>query len=63
MAAPAGPKVVRARRYSVRTLTVDEAAGAMGGAAFLVFRRADNGRLGVVFPRPDGKIGLIEPEG
>jgi putative sigma-54 modulation protein len=60
--APAPSAVVRARRYAVKSLTVDAAADRMGTAAFLVFRRADSGRVAVVFRRPDGKVGLIEPE-
>ena len=57
-----GPTVVRARRYAVKTMAVGEAAERMGTAAFLVFRLADTGRVAVVFRRPDGKVGLIEPE-
>jgi putative sigma-54 modulation protein len=54
--------VVRARRYAVRSLTAEEAAGRLGTAAFLVFRLSASGRVAVVFRRPDGKVGLIEPE-
>jgi putative sigma-54 modulation protein len=54
--------VVRARRYAVKSLGVDEAAGQLGTASFLVFRQAASGRVSVVFRRPDGKVGLIEPE-
>ena len=59
--APASP-VVRARRYAVRTLTADEAARQLGDASFLVFRLATTGAVAVVFRRPDGRVGLIEPE-
>lgn len=54
--------VVRARRYAVKSLSVTDAATKLATAAFLVFRQADNGRLAVVFRRPDGKVGLIDPE-
>jgi putative sigma-54 modulation protein len=54
--------VVRARRYAVKSLTPEEAGARMGSAAFLVFRQAETGRVAVVFRRPDGKVGLIEPE-
>lgn len=54
--------VVRARRYAVKSLTPEDAAARMGSAAFLVFRQAATGRVAVVFRRPDGKVGLIEPE-
>ena len=54
--------VVRARRYAVKSLEIDEAVERMGSAAFLVFRQAASGRVAVIFRRPDGKVGLIEPE-
>jgi ribosomal subunit interface protein len=57
-----GSTVVRARRYAVKSLSVDDAAARMGAAPFLVFRQAATGRVAVVFRRPDGKAGLIEPE-
>jgi putative sigma-54 modulation protein len=58
----AAAAVVRATRYRVRTLTAEEAAGELGEAAFLVFRQAATGRVTVVFRRPDGKVGLIDPQ-
>lgn len=61
-AAPARATVVRARRYAVKSLTVDDAASRLGTAPFLVFRQAGTGRVAVVFRRPDRKVGLIEPE-
>jgi putative sigma-54 modulation protein len=57
-----GSAVVRARRYAVKSQSVDEAAARLGAAPFLVFRQAATGRVAVVFRRPDGKVGLIEPE-
>ena len=60
--ASAATTVVRARRYAVKSMTADEAALRLGTAAFLVFRQATSGRVAVVFRRPDGKAGLIEPE-
>ncbi|MCC7044707.1 MAG: ribosome-associated translation inhibitor RaiA [Acidobacteria bacterium] len=57
-----GSAVVRARRYAVKSQSVDEAAARLGAAPFLVFRQAVTGRVAVVFRRPDGKVGLIEPE-
>lgn len=54
--------VVRARRYAVKVLSTEQAAVRMGTAAFLVFRHADTGRVAVVFRRPDGRVGLIDPE-
>ncbi len=61
-ARPARTPVVRARRYAVRSLTVEDAASRLGTAPFLVFRQAGTGRVAVVFRRPDRKVGLIEPE-
>ena len=57
-------RVVRARRYPVRPMTVDEAALAVSPApdSFLVFRNTDTGAVSVVFRRKDGDIGLIEPK-
>ena len=63
-AAGRGPRVVRARRYPVKPMSVDEAARALPPApdAFLVFRNVDTDAVSVVFRRKDGDIGLIEPK-
>jgi putative sigma-54 modulation protein len=57
-------RIVRARRYAVKPMSVDEAALEMDGdaAAFLVFRNAATDTINVLFRRPDGNLGLIEPE-
>jgi putative sigma-54 modulation protein len=57
-------RIVRARRYPVRAMTLDEAAHAMAPAtdAFLVFRNASTEAINVMFRRKDGELGLIEPE-
>ena len=58
-------KIIRARRYAVKPMTVDEAAMQMadGSDTFLVFRNAaQNDDITVLFRRPDGNLGLIEPE-
>ncbi len=57
-------RIVRARRYEVKPMTVDEAAleVAAGSEAFLVFRNARTETINVLFRRPDGHLGLIEPE-
>jgi putative sigma-54 modulation protein len=61
---PAGPRVIRSRSRSVRPLTVDAAVVALqaGDQPFLVFRHADTGGIAIVHRRPDGHVGLIEPE-
>jgi putative sigma-54 modulation protein len=65
--APAGDdaiRIVRARRYAVKPMSVDEAAleVAEGRDAFLVFRNATTDTINVLFRRADGHLGLIEPE-
>lgn len=62
-ASPAGPRIIAARRYSVKPMTAEEAAMQLSGQAdqFLVFRDADTQRIGVIYKRKDGNFGLIEP--
>ena len=58
------PRIIRARRYEVKPMSVDEAAYEVEGRddAFLVFRNASTDTINVLFRRPDGNLGLIEPE-
>jgi len=58
------PRVVRSRRVAVRPMTLEEAALEMGGRTdgVLVFRDPATERMGVLFRRRDGNLGLIEPE-
>ena len=55
-------RVIR-RRYAVRQMSVDEAAQAVGRTAdaFLIFRNVATDAVSVLFRRPDGHLGLIEP--
>ncbi len=57
-------RIIRARRYAVKPMSVDEAALEVGDGrdAFLVFRNAATDAINVLFRRPDGNLGLIEPE-
>jgi putative sigma-54 modulation protein len=57
-------RVIRARRYDVKPMTVDDAAleVSTGAGAFLVFRNAATDTINVLFRRPDGNLGLIEAE-
>ena len=57
-------RIIRARRYAVKPMTIDEAAMEIGenANAFLVFRNAVNEEITVLFRRADGNLGLIEPE-
>jgi putative sigma-54 modulation protein len=57
-------RIIRARRYAVKPLSIDDAALEIGAAAdsFLVFRNVVNDSITVLFRRSDGHLGLIEPE-
>ena len=57
-------RIIRARRYDVKPMSVDEAAleVADGRDAFIVFRNATTDTINVLFRRADGNLGLIEPE-
>jgi putative sigma-54 modulation protein len=67
-AAPAedgpGPRVIRARRFVAKPMTVEEAAVQVEDSeyGFLVFRDAATERVNVLYRRKDGNLGLIEPE-
>ena len=62
-ATPRPPRIIPARRYSVKPMTAEEAALRLSAESdqFVVFRDADTGRLGVLYKRKDGNYGLIEP--
>ena len=57
-------RIVRSRRYAVKPMSIDDAAMELGGdkGAFIVFRNASTDGVTVLFRRPDGHIGLIEPD-
>jgi putative sigma-54 modulation protein len=57
-------RIIRARRYAVKPMSVDEAALEVGDGrdAFIVFRNSSTETINVLFRRPDGNLGLIEPE-
>ena len=61
---PAATRIIRARRYAVKPMSVDEAALDVGDGrdAFIVFRNATTDTINVLYRRPDGNLGLIEPE-
>jgi putative sigma-54 modulation protein len=60
----AGPRVVESRRFVIKPLSVEEAVAEMDAesAEFLVFRNASHDRVNVIYRRPDGNYGLIDPE-
>jgi len=62
-ASPRPPRIINARRYTVKPMTAEEAALRLSDESdqFLVFRDADTNRLGVLYKRKDGNYGLIEP--
>lgn len=61
---PRRVRILRASRYMVKPMTVDEAAMEVDGRqdAFLVFRNATTDTINVLYRRRDGNLGLIEPE-
>jgi putative sigma-54 modulation protein len=63
-AEPRALRIVKARRYEVKPMSVDEAALEVtdGDDTFLVFRNAATDSINVLFRRADGNLGLIEPE-
>lgn len=62
-ATPRPPRIIAARRYSIKPMTAEEAALQLSSATdqFVVFRDADTDRIGVLYKRADGNFGLIEP--
>jgi putative sigma-54 modulation protein len=61
---PAAPRIVRMRRYAVKPMTIEDAAAEIGDGndAVIVFRNSASDSVTVLFRRPDGNLGLIEPE-
>jgi putative sigma-54 modulation protein len=55
-------RIIRARRYAVKPMSIDDAADQVGDStdAFIVFRNPDTDAVTVLFRRPDGHLGLIE---
>ena len=58
-----GRRVVRATRYPVKPMSVEDAALRLdeGEESFLVFRNADDDSVAIVYRRKDGNLGLIQP--
>ena len=58
-----GPRIVRMRRYPVKPMAIEDAALKVGETpnAFLVFRDAETEGVLVLYRRPDGQLGLIDP--
>jgi putative sigma-54 modulation protein len=57
-------RIVRATRYAVKPMSVEDAALRVeaGLETFVVFRNADTEAVSIVYRRKDGNFGLIEPD-
>jgi putative sigma-54 modulation protein len=55
---------VRPTKYAVKPMTLEDAAVRMENARepFVVFRHAETERINILYQRPDGRLGLIDPE-
>ena len=60
----AGRRVLRAKRYAVKPMSVEDAALRVdsGSETFIVFRNADTDAVSILYRRSDGNYGLIEPD-
>lgn len=58
------PRIVRGGSYRAKPLALEDAALALedSGQDILVFRDAETDRLSVLYRRPDGDFGLVEPD-
>jgi putative sigma-54 modulation protein len=61
--APKRP-AIRATRYAVKPMSLEDAALTIQDARepFVVFRHSETERINILFTRPDGRLGLIDPE-
>ena len=62
--APSKSRIVRARKYPVKPMTIEDAALAVDQQpeTFVVFRNADTEGISILYRRKDGNLGLIEPD-
>jgi putative sigma-54 modulation protein len=63
-AAAAPRQRIRATRYAVKPMSIEDAALRLesGAETFVVFRNADTDAVSIVHRRKDGSLGLIEPD-
>jgi putative sigma-54 modulation protein len=63
-ATPPRRPVVRAARYAVKPMSVEDAALRLeeGRDTFVVFRNAETDAVGILYRRKDGNLALIEPD-
>lgn len=59
-----GPRIIESSRFVIKPLSVEEAVVQIEDerAEFLVFHNAVSDRVNVIYKRPDGNYGLIDPE-
>jgi putative sigma-54 modulation protein len=64
VAARASTIRVRPTKYAVKPMTLEDAAVRIENARepFVVFRHAETERINILYQRPDGRLGLIDPE-
>ncbi len=57
-------RVLQSERVPLKPMTVEDAISALdrSRAGAVVFRNPDSERVNVIYHRPDGTLGLIEPE-
>jgi ribosome hibernation promoting factor len=62
--APEAARVIRARRYAVKPMSLEDAALQVEASRdnFVVFRNADTDAVSIIYKRKDGHLGLIEPD-
>lgn len=62
--APPERRIVRATRYAVKPMSLEDAALRMDGGSetFVVFRNAETDAVSILYRRKDGHLGLIEPD-
>jgi len=62
---PSEPMIISEASQTIRTMTPGMAALELGLAdnGVVIFNNAKHGRVNVVFKRPDGNIGWIDPKG
>jgi putative sigma-54 modulation protein len=58
------PRIIKATRYAVKPMSLDDAALRIDGEGetFVVFRNADTDAVSILYRRKDGNLGLIEPD-
>ena len=59
------PEIIKGNEYFIKKpITVEEAADLVdkSESQFIVFRKAENEKLCIIYKRHDGNFGLIEPE-